>query len=125
MTDTNPFSNAYPVTGWQLLGKLKVSRDVDAEATIHNWLMEILKSLNLHPDFFSKLTLSMQDAAMSLLKPSLEVQGFEHIHLLVLARRRQTTSLHSWGFFRIEKLEGHINENGPPDHTVEFYLYQE
>jgi len=125
MNHKNQSFNNHAVKGWQLLGTLKLSRDLDVETTIHKWLLEILKQLELHVGFFDKLTLSMQEAAMTLLKPGPEQREFEHIHLLVFARRKQTESPPSWGFFRIEKVESAVHENDHPDHAVEFYLYPE
>ena len=98
---------------------------MDVDTTIHKWLLEILKQLELPTGFFNRLTTSMQELAVTLLKPGSEKKEFEHIHLLVFARRKQTESPNSWGFFRIEKVESAIHENGRPDHAVEFYLYPE
>ena len=125
MKQTDPSFNEYPLKGWQLLGKLKLSKELDIEAAIYSWLLEILRSLNLHENFFNKLVLSIQNAAMKLLEPSLATQGFEHIHLLVFVRGKDRNAPYSWGFFRIEKIEVSTTENSPPDHAVEFYLYPE
>jgi len=125
MNLTNQSFDEHSVSGWQLLGELKLSNDLDVEITVHEWLLEIINPLDLNVDFFNKLTLSMQGVAMSLLKSGLETQEFDHIHLLVFAQRKQKKKPHSWGFFRIKKLESLIKKKGLPDRVVEFYLYPE
>jgi hypothetical protein len=123
MKRTDSSFNDYPVTGWQLLGRLNLSRDLDIEPTIHAWLLETLQLINLHMEFFKKLSLSVKSSAVNSLEPHHEKQALDHIHLLLFVRRKQETESRSWGFFHIEKLEGSTNENGPPDHSIEFYIY--
>ena len=119
MKNTDPSSNDYPVTDWQLLGELKLSDAANAEAAIHAWLVETLAPLHFPVDFLTRIKKSVLEAALNLIESDL--QEHNHVHLLIFTRKHENTSLHAWGFFRIEKLDGATQEK--LNHTIEFYLY--
>jgi len=125
MNTSAPSFNEYFNNKWQLLGELRLTRGLDIEATVYVWLLEVLKPLDVHIDFFNRLVQSVQDAVVNLLDAGSVSQKFDHVHLLMFARTRQMETPRSWGFFHIEKLEELAHENNPPDHAVKFYLYPE
>jgi hypothetical protein len=110
-------------TDWQKLGELKLPFGVDAEAMINAWLSKTLAPLHLHVGFLNKVLASAREAATRAMQ-SEPVMAFDHIHLLVFALRRLDPTGQTWGFFRIEKMDGAADVSRP-NHAIEFYLYLE
>jgi len=117
-----PSSNNFPGADWQILGELELPvGSSNADDAIKARLMEILNPLNLHADFLNKILKSAQDAAARVMQNGMEL---EHIHLLVFAPKDRSSKRQTWGFFRIEKIEGAADVDSP-NHAIEFYLYVE
>lgn len=115
--DSNPKDDA--LTGWQLLGELKLSYASNIEAVIYTWLLEILEPLKLPTDFMEKVNKSVLNAALDFIES--EAKSYNHIHLLIFVRKQETDGTLAWGFFRIEKLEDTTQEKS--NHAIEYYLY--
>ena len=118
-----PYKNN-PDTEWQLLGELKLSVAADPNSTVSSWLTETLIQLDLHIDLFNKVIYSAQEAVANIIQTN-TLLALEHLHLQAFAPVRRTTKGKSWGFFRIERFEKLQIDKGSPDHTIDFYLYQE
>jgi hypothetical protein len=111
------------VSGWQVLGELRLTPGVDAHHTVDKWLGVILSRLELQEDIANKVLQSAWEAVERALRAA-QTTRFDHLHVLVFVRADLTTKHQSWGFFRIEKVETEsVNEN--PDHAIELYLYPE
>ena len=109
---------------WQLLGKHTITRQSLSETPINIWLVETLRPLNLKASFLDKILTSAQLSAENTLQ-SPSATRFEHIHLLIFTSAMLSFDGETWGFFRIEKIDGLVEENQSPDHAIEFYLYLE
>jgi hypothetical protein len=110
-------------TDWIKFGELRLPFDVDAEAMINAWLSETLAPLHLHVDFLNKVSASAHVAATRAMQ-SEPVMAFDHIHLLVFVLESLDPKGHTWGFFRIEKMDSAADVSRP-NHAIEFYLYLE
>jgi hypothetical protein len=108
--------------GWQILGELELTVNPDTDHTVGKWLAMILSPIDLPADFLNKVLKSAQEAAARAMQ-SETVMKFDHTHLLVLAPQDHVSKGQTWGFFRIEKIEGAKADESPPDHAIEFYLY--
>jgi hypothetical protein len=120
--DTSP--NNFPITGWQILGKFKLLIGSGTEDMVNTWLTDILSPLDLPKDFQNKVLESAQNITTRMMQTGTGTD-FEHIHLIVFVPPDLISKGRSWGFFRIEKIEGTTTDGSPPDHAVEFYLYLE
>jgi len=122
MKHNKPPLNKSSDTNWQILGELELPIGSNLDNTIKARLMEILNPLNLHAGFLNKILKSAQDAAGRVMQNGME---FEHIHILIFVPLDYASKGHTWGFFRIEKIESATTDNRHPDHVIEFYLYFE
>jgi len=109
--------------GWQILGELELTVNPNADHTINKWLAATLSPLDLSADFLNKVLRSAQEAAARAMQTE-TVMKFQHTHLLVFAPEDHTSIGRTWGFFRIEKIEGAADVDSP-NHAIEFYLYLE
>lgn len=109
--------------GWQLLGELELTVNQDTDHTVGKWLTVILNALDLQADFMSKVLKSAQEVTTRVMQAG-AVTKSQHFHLLVFSPPEAAAKGHSWGFFRIEKIDSEADKANP-DHTVEFYLYLE
>jgi hypothetical protein len=109
---------------WQLLGKYTLTRQSLPDNLIRTWLVETLSPLNLKASFLDKVLTSAQLSAENTLQ-SPSANRFNHIHLLIFTSAMLPFDGETWGFFRIEKIDGRVEENQSPDHAIEFYLYLE
>jgi hypothetical protein len=116
--------NKYTSSGRRLLGELELQVGVKADDTIGAWLTELLAPLNLHADFLNKVLNSAQDSAARILLTE-SAAKFEHVHLIIFVPSEPISKEHTWGFFRIEKIESTTADENFPDHAIEFYLYVE
>jgi len=110
-------------SGWQILGELELAVNPDIDHTVGKWLATILSPLDLAADFLNKVLKSAQDAAARAMQSEAVIK-FRHTHLLVFAAEARASKGQTWGFFRIEKIDGAADENSP-NHAIEFYLYVE
>lgn len=120
-TDSSPDHVSSP--GWELLGELKLTVNPDTNYTVNKWLAVILNPLQLHADFLSKVLKSAQDATARAMQAKTVVKS-QHTHLLIFVPADRVSNGHNWGFFRIEKV-GNASKQDYPDHSIEFYLYEE
>lgn len=123
MQHTNPFLNKS--TDWQMLGELELPVGSDIQNIINSRLAEILAPLKLQPDFLSRMLRSLQEAARRAITSTGAVPKIGHIHMLVFALQHPELKEKTWGFFRIERLEGAPEAQNLPNHTIELYLYTE
>ena len=119
----DPFSNHISGTDWQFLGELELTIGEEADGVISAWLTETLNPLNLHTDFLNKVLKSAQEAAERAMQSENRQLDFQHIHLLIFFPGTCASKEQTWGFFRIEKIEGAQQHKSPSDHAIEFYLY--
>ncbi|HSL31096.1 MAG TPA: hypothetical protein VK900_17985 [Anaerolineales bacterium] len=123
MKPVNASPHPVSASGWQVLGELQLALETDHHHTVGKWLSIILSPLELQEDFVNKVLKSARDA-LSRALPEANDTRFDHLHLLVFAPMDLSARHHSWGFFRIEKLE-RAADTVNPDHKIEFYLYLE
>ena len=112
-------------TNWQILGELELPISSECAARIATWLKENLSPLKLQADFTNRLLKSAQAAAVRAEESSVAAIDNAHIHLAVFAPIDHEADGKTWGFFRLEKLEGAVAGKNPSDHSIEFYLYIE
>lgn len=110
--------------GWHLLGELELTIDPDSDRTVAKWLAAILSPLHLDADLLNRVLKSAQDATARATQTE-TVMRFEHTHLLVFVPSVQASTVQTWSFFRIEKVETATENEDPPDHSIELYLYAE
>ena len=109
----------------QILGELELPVGLDVERVVHLWLMKTLSPLDLHADFRDRILKSAQDSVVRAMGPDGVAVDSGHIHLLVFGPREIQLDGKTWGFFRIDKLEGTGKNKNTPSHSIEFYLYIE
>jgi hypothetical protein len=109
--------------GWQILGELELTTELDTDRAVNKWLVVLLGRLNLHSDFLDHVLKSGQEAVSRAIQAE-GVKKFEHLHLLIFVPADQSQNNQNWGFYRIEKVEWKAGKANP-DHAIEFYLYQE
>jgi hypothetical protein len=119
----DPSPPKFSGTDWQTLGELKVLAGSDVEAAIQTWLAQTLAPLELQTDFASKISRSAHEAAARALDAKENGIGHGHIHLAAFAPPNPRGRGQTWGFFRLEKLEGSATGQSLPGHSIEFYLY--
>jgi hypothetical protein len=121
---SNQSSSQHMDANWQFLGELELPVDSDAVQTVHLWLTESLKPLELQEDFMNKILKSAQGAVARIIGVE-AVREFEHIRIILLVPPEQMLTGQSWGFFRDEKLIDAAE--GPVMHVqrITFYLYLE
>jgi len=88
-------------------------------------LIETLAPLGLEADFVNKILKSAQEAVLRAMRMNAETLEFEYLHVLIFSPVNPGADDHTWGFFRIEKLEKTAGPKTPRNHAVEFYLYAE
>jgi hypothetical protein len=110
-------------TSWQVLEELELMAGSNADATVGKCLAVILSRLDLRADFLDKVLKSAQEATSRAMQAE-SVRKFEHLHLLIFVPTAHTQNNQNWGFYRIEKVEKAAGKTNP-DHTIEFFLYQE
>ena len=108
---------------WQTLGQLELRVGLDAEHTVNKWLTVVLSRLDLRADFLGKVLRSAQEAVSRAMQVESE-RKFEHLHLLIFIPSDFMQNSSNWGFYRIERVEPAVGKANP-DHTIEFYLYQD
>lgn len=111
-----------PAAGWQPLGKLDLAAGLDLEKNLEVRLAEVLVPLKLQADFLNRLLRSCQKATRRVVASSDTVNHIRHIHMHVFVPQNLEVKAKTWGFFRIERLEGRAET---PNHTIEIYLYTE
>lgn len=111
-------------TDWQMLGEFELPVGSQPDGALHTWLTELLAPLSLHGDFLNKVLRSAQESTTRALQPNNEMTS-RHVHLAIFAPHQHTARGRTWGFFRIEKLDGPDQPKEHPDHAVEVYLYLE
>ena len=121
MTDRFPDS---PGPHWGKLSELTLSVGANADEIIQAWLVDVLSPLYLPDHFLNRVLLSAQDYVRRALQQNIET-GLGHLHLSIVVPNPSSSGGSTWGFFRIEKIDGTEQPPGYPEHTVEFYLYVE
>jgi hypothetical protein len=119
--------SASPISGFdrQMIGEINLPVGLDVERVVHSWLRKTLSPLNLHADFRDRILKSAQDGVVRAMGPGGIAIDSGHIHLLVFGPPEIELDGKTWGFFRIDKLEGTGKNKNPPGHSIEFYLYIE
>lgn len=124
MNDNDSLPKKAPGTDWQILGELKLSIDASVHSVAGRWVAETLSPLDLQKDFMNKVLKSAQDVVARAVQAE-SVRASEHLHLSIFVSQDQISGGRTWGFFRIEKLEGALADENDLDHAIEFYLYPE
>jgi hypothetical protein len=119
------FSGEPSVANRQTLGELELPMGLNVEHVVHSWLMKTLSPLNLHTDFRARILKSAQEAVVRAMGPDGVAMDSGHIHLLVFGPHKIDLDEKTWGFFRIDKVEGTGKIENLPGHSIEFYLYIE
>jgi hypothetical protein len=119
-----PSPNNLPGTDWQLLDELElpVGSSMDDKIDINVWLTEILSPLELHIDFFHRVSSSAQDAIARVMHIVAKTE-LAHVHLLIFVPAERTSNRQIWGFFRIEKIGDSSVAGNPSNHSIELYIY--
>jgi hypothetical protein len=123
MPHNNPSVNRVSSPGWQTLGELELTAGFVSEHTVNKWLAVSLSRLDLHADFLDKVLKAAQETVSRAIQAE-GVRKFEHLHLLIFVPAKHIQNNQNWGFYRIEKVEQAAGKANP-DHTIEFYLYQD
>ena len=123
MKHTHPNPASLPAANWRSLGQLEVRSSSNVEDLIHVWLAETLNSLELPMDLFNRVLRSASEAANRALQLNEVNTTLGHIHLLAFVPHDYTSRGLTWGFFRLEKLEGNGQDHSLPHHSIELYLY--
>ena len=110
---------------WQPLGELELTLQTEADSQIGTWLAGLFAPLELPAEFAARVLGSAQDAARRAMHSNRSVLDAGHIHLLILIPADPGSKGRTWGFFRIEKMEGTGKAPRSDDHSIEFYLYTE
>jgi hypothetical protein len=119
------FPSPFSATNWLSLGELEVRTGSDVERIIQTWLIDILNPLELHVDLFNRVLRSASEAASRALQLNDVTMELGHIHVLAFAPHDYKSRGPTWGFFRLEKLEGNGQDQSLPHHSIELYLYIE
>jgi len=127
MKDIHSSPEPSSAANWKPLGELELHAGAKAvtDGAIQAWLAEVLAPLSLHTDLVNKILRSAREAAARALESSEKAVPYVHIHLLAFAPYSPRTRGQTWGFFRLEKLDGSEPGQSRPDHSIEFYLYLE
>ena len=110
---------------WKLLGDLELAFSAQTEDLVSTRLEEILEPLDLPADFRIRIFSSAQEAIARISQSKSALLEIGHIHLLILIPPDHSSKGKTWGFFRIEKMDGAGKGHHPSDHSIEFYLYME
>lgn len=122
----SPHSNRALAVGWQPLGKLDLPVGPGLEKNLEVRLAELLVPLNLQMDFLNRLLRSSQEATRRAVSSADKAtHHIRHIHLHIFIPENSDVKGKTWGFFRIERLEGQVESSNVPNHTIELYLYME
>ena len=124
MEHTHPAPNQHPLPDWQVLGELELKVDSSFEPAIDDWLTKILGQIPVKLEYKNRVIKSAHDAAKRAMLVD-SVIKHRHIHFLVFAPINLAPQGRSWGFYRIERIEGYAADENVPDHAIEFYLYLE
>jgi hypothetical protein len=108
---------------WKLLGEFDLAFSAGAAGVIPSLLEELLEPLALSADLMTRFLNSAQEAVARIMQSNSAVLEVGHVHLLILMTAGHSAEGKTWGFFRIEKIDGAGNDRNPPDHSIELYLY--
>lgn len=125
MKHISHLANNVPATVWRILGELEVGTGSRVEQDIDAWLTESLKPLGLQGDVRHRIRNSAFEAASRVLELNAAPTGKPHVHLLAFAPRGYRSDVHTWGFFRLERLAQPPAGEAGSVHSIEFYLYAE
>ena len=124
MHHSDPSFNKRLGNGWQIVQQFELTVNPDANPAVVKQLTTILSSLNLPADFLNRVLMSAADYMAHALQAHGEVT-LRHIHLSIFSPNKLNSGSGNWGFFRIEKTDRKDQNEGHPNHEVEFYLYVE
>lgn len=110
--------------GRRILAEVKVPVDQRFELQVNTWLVEALAPLNLEARFSQRILDSAADAAQRLAACGTALTE-ALVHLILSGPEGVWGERQTWGFFRIEKLEGLGSGAAESDHSIELYLYIE
>lgn len=120
----NKSQDQLPDSDWQCLCELELRVFDHAEQTVHVWLTECLKPLDLQEDFMDKVLRSAQGAVARSVRVEPELKP-ESIHILLFVPPEHGLKNESWGFFRVEKIRDEAQSAVAHGQTMAFYLYLE
>jgi hypothetical protein len=122
MNQTDPYpSHTFGRSGWQAVGEITARNGLDGSGTFFSLLQEKLEPLHLEAEFIRRVMNSIEQ----ILQRAVKQEGvFEHIHLFIFVQANYSTMPGSWGFFRIERIDGEADSTSR-SHAVDLYLYPE
>jgi hypothetical protein len=123
VNSTDPIHSHLPRNDWQILGKLQLRENSDANGIIDNWLTGILTTFSLSDDLIGKIRTSIELAVVRFLSPDTAERNFEYLEIVVLVPTLQTLRGHPWGFFLVERASTDLLNERANGHCVEYYLY--
>jgi hypothetical protein len=123
VNSTDPIHSQLPRNDWQILGKLQLRDNSDANGTIDNWLTGILTTFSLPDDLVGKIRTSIEQAVVRILSPDTAERNFEYLEIVVLVPALQTLKGLPWGFFLVERASTDPLNERANGHCVEYYLY--
>ena len=112
-------------TDWQVSGELQLAAGSNPDGSIRQWLMKILEPFRLPEEYVSKILNSIEDAASRVLSPDTVEGQFEHLDIVILTPAGQPSDRQTWGFFRLERMEGKTKSTDSKRYRIEYYLYPE
>lgn len=108
---------------WQILGELEITVGLEPEPELSTWLLSIFRDLNLRADFQDRVLRSVHEGVSQALQAG-TTGRFEHLHLFIFIPASLALNNHNWWFYKIEKVDN-TGGKARPDHSIEFYLYQD
>ena len=120
---TDPQHNHLPRNDWQILGKLQLLENSNANGTVDHWLTGILAPFSLPDDLVGKIRTSIEQAVVRILGPDTAERNFGYLEIVMLVPSLQTPKGHPWGFFLVERTSTDPLNERANGHCVEYYLY--
>jgi hypothetical protein len=122
MNQTDPNHSPMPArSGWQAVGEITLPNSLGGNGKFDSLLQEKLEPLNLEAEFIHRVVNSIEQ---TLDRAVIREGRFEHIHLFIFVPANYNTQPGTWGFFRIERIDGE-RDGTSRGHAVDLYLYPE
>lgn len=109
---------------WQTIGDLELPVNVSADGTVHAWLTQVLKSLNLSTEFSEKFLKSAQASVTRALGINVSIPSV-YVHISIFVPIKHIAVGQAWGYFQIERIGQKTNDVNIQEHAIDFYLYVE
>jgi hypothetical protein len=107
---------------WQILAELNLTAESNPEKAVKKWLVDALSPLDLDHSLINRLLLSATEAVAGVIKLD-NAARLSHHRLLIMIPSVYEDRGQAWGFFRLAKTGGSIQD--PLGRVIEVYLYPE